>query len=72
MSESISYPDPTGWAAAANVDRREKIMAHVALHSGATIPSIARELRLPRYVVFTDLTALVAVGRLALGVTVND
>ena len=60
------YRDITSAIATSNVVRRDKIMAHISAHPGSTIPTIANALRMPRYFVFADLTALVRSGRLVM------
>ena len=71
-TKSLNYRDPTGCTAAANVDRREKILAHVSANPGSTIPTISRTLRMERYFVCADLVALLRSGRIAMGGDTGD
>ena len=71
-ASAIAYRDPCGQAAAANVDRRNRIAEHIARHPGDDVPTIARSLGLSRYVVTADVVHLVSIGRLKLAVIAKN
>lgn len=64
MPARVAHRDPVGRAAVANVDRRNRVTEYVLQHPGGDVGSIARALRISRYIVMTDLVHLVSVGRL--------